>query len=58
MKIFENKYMKKWLIYNYAESKETFKMYKKVIKSNNNDESRKELNKKFVLKDLGLSYRE
>lgn len=46
--------MKRWLIYDYANSKETFKMYKKVIKSNNSDESKKEYNKMFVLRDLKL----
>lgn len=46
--------MKRWLIYDYANSKETFKMYKKVIKSSNSDESKKEYNKMFVLRDLKL----
>ncbi len=41
LKIFENKYMKKWLIYNYAENKETFKMYKRVLKPNSTEEGRK-----------------
>lgn len=35
LKIFENRYMKKWLIYDYYNRKESFKMYKKIIKSNN-----------------------
>ena len=29
-------------------------MYKKIIKSNNSDESKKESNKMFVLRDLKL----
>lgn len=33
--------MKKWLIYNYAENKETFKMYKRVLKPNSTEEGRK-----------------
>lgn len=54
LKIFENQYMKRWLIHDYANSKEAFKMYKKILKSNNSDAKKKELNKMFVLRDLRL----
>ena len=48
--------MKRWLIYDYDNRKEVFKMYKKVIKSNNQEADRKAYNRMFVLKELGLDY--
>ena len=46
--------MKKWLIYDYHNRKEGFKMYKKIIKSNNQEEDKKAYNRLFILNDLAL----
>ena len=46
--------MKRWLIFDYENRKEKFKMYKKVIKSNNSQSNMKEFNRMFIIKDLKL----
>ena len=48
--------MKKWLIYDYENSQKRYKMFKRVIKSNNLAENRKEENRRFVLKELKLDH--
>jgi hypothetical protein len=50
----ENKYLKRWLIYDYDNRKESFKIYKKVIKANNLDLDRKSHNRMLVLRNLQL----
>ena len=50
--------MKKWLIYDYYNRKESFKMYKKIIKSNNQEQSKKAYNRMFILHDLGMVEKE
>lgn len=42
--------MKRWLIYDYANRRETIKMYKKVLKSNNSEVDKKAANRLFVLR--------
>jgi len=46
--------MKRWLIYDYDNRKETIKMYKKVLKSNNTDEDKKDANRLFILREMEL----
>ena len=46
--------MKNWLIYDYANRKETIKMYKKVLKSNNSEVDKKAANRLFVLREMEL----
>lgn len=43
-------YLKRWLIFDYANRRETIKMFKKVLKSNNSDEDKKAANRLFVLR--------
>ena len=48
--------MKRWLIHNYAQSKEVFKMYKRIIKSNNTLYTQREYNKLFILEIFRSHY--
>lgn len=46
--------MKKWLIFDYANRRETIKMYKKVLKSNNSEMDKKDSNRLFILREMEM----